>query len=74
MDTCSNLNVDVDINSIFISLMKKLSKFAQAANNLPTATQAGTTSEENKENSVALKGGKDIFRLFKKYMDKIIEE
>lgn len=54
--------------------MKKLSKFAQAANNLPTATQAGTTSEENKENSVALKGGKDIFRLFKKYMDKIIEE
>jgi vacuolar protein sorting-associated protein 35 len=35
LDTTSNLNVDVDIKNIFISLMDKLSKFAQQANAAP---------------------------------------
>jgi len=32
LDTTSNLNIDVDIKNIFISLMEKLSKFAAQAN------------------------------------------
>lgn len=58
MDTTSNLNKDVDIKSIFISLMEKLSKFA--SNN-----EGGDMNNINKD--------LDIFKLFKKYTDKIIE-
>ena len=32
LDTTSNLNIDVDIKNIFISLMEKLSKFAAQTN------------------------------------------
>ena len=62
LDTTSNLNVDVDIKNIFISLMDKLSKFAQQSN-------------QGDESMMSMIGGNlDIFRLFKKYTDKIIEE
>jgi len=62
LDTTSNLNVDVDIKNIFISLMDKLSKFAAQSN-------------QGDESMMSMIGGNlDIFRLFKKYTDKIIEE
>ena len=63
LDTTSNLNVDVDIKNIFISLMEKLSKFA---------AQSGAHGDESMISSIG--GNLDIFRLFKKYTDKIIEE
>ena len=65
LDTTSNLNIDVDIKNIFISLMEKLSKFAAQANQQPAETES-VLSSINKD--------LDIFRLFKKYTDKIIEE
>ena len=56
----------MDIKNIFISLMEKLSKFAAQSNN---AANAGD------ESMISTIGGNlDIFRLFKKYTDKIIEE
>ena len=58
MDTTANLNPSVDIKSIFINLMEKLSKFA-----------ASSTDEV-----VTINKELDIFKLFKKYTDKIIEE
>lgn len=58
LDTISNLNPNVDIKSIFINLMEKLSKFA--------ANTEGEVGNINKE--------LDIFKLFKKYSDKIIDE
>lgn len=58
LDTTSNLNTNVDIKSIFINLMEKLSKFA-----------ANTESDV-----VSINKDLDIFKLFKKYTDKIIEE
>ena len=58
MDTTTNLNAAVDIKSIFINLMEKLSKFA-----------ANTESD-----IVSINKDLDIFKLFKKYTDKIIEE
>ncbi len=58
MDTTSNLNPAVDIKSIFINLMEKLSKFAASA----------------ESDVVAINKELDIFKLFKKYTDKIIEE
>ena len=64
LDTTSNLNIDVDIKNIFISLMEKLSKFAAQTN-----TQSETESVLDSINKEL-----DIFRLFKKYTDKIIEE
>lgn len=58
LDTTSNLNPNVDIKSIFINLMEKLSKFAA-----------------NTENDVVtINKDLDIFKLFKKYTDKIIDE
>ena len=60
LDTTSNLNADVDIKNIFISLMEKLSKFAASSHDESMMSTAG--------------GNLDIFRLFKKYTDKIIEE
>ena len=60
LDTTSNLNVDVDIKNIFISLMEKLSKFAAQSHDESMMSNIG--------------GNLDIFRLFKKYTDKIIEE
>ena len=60
LDTTSNLNPAVDIKSIFINLMEKLSKFAAA--NADSADVA------------AINKDLDIFKLFKKYTDKIIEE
>lgn len=58
LDTTSNLNPNVDIKSIFINLMEKLSKFAANA----------------ESDVVAINKELDIFKLFKKYTDKIIEE
>lgn len=63
LDTTSNLNTDVDIKNIFISLMEKLSKFA---------AQSSNTGDESMISTIG--GNLDIFRLFKKYTDKIIEE
>ena len=60
LDTTSNLNTDVDIKNIFISLMEKLSKFAAQGHDESMMSNIG--------------GNLDIFRLFKKYTDKIIEE
>jgi vacuolar protein sorting-associated protein 35 len=60
LDTTSNLNPSVDIKSIFINLMEKLSKFAAA--NADSADVA------------AINKDLEIFKLFKKYTDKIIEE
>ena len=54
----------MDIKNIFISLMEKLSKFAAQANN--QSETESVISSVNKD--------LDIFRLFKKYTDKIIEE
>lgn len=62
LDTTSNLNVDVDIKNIFISLMEKLSKFAAQSHNQDESVMSN------------FGGNLDIFRLFKKYTDKIIEE
>ena len=62
LDTTSNLNVEVDIKNIFISLMEKLSKFAAQSQN----------QDESMMSTIG--GNLDIFRLFKKYTDKIIEE
>jgi vacuolar protein sorting-associated protein 35 len=59
LDTTSNLNPNVDIKSIFINLMEKLSKFA--ANNAESDV-------------VVINKELDIFKLFKKYTDKIIDE
>ena len=61
MDTTSNLNPKVDIKNIFINLMDKLSKFAAAGN------KPDKTPQESRE-------AEEIFKLFKKYTDKIIEE
>lgn len=58
LDTTSNLNPNVDIKSIFINLMEKLSKFAANADS----------------DVVSINKDLDIFKLFKKYTDKIIEE
>jgi vacuolar protein sorting-associated protein 35 len=58
LDTTSNLNSQVDIKSIFINLMEKLSKFASNVDN----------------DVVSINKDLDIFKLFKKYTDKIIEE
>jgi vacuolar protein sorting-associated protein 35 len=58
LDATTNLNPTVDIKNIFIGLMEKLSKFASSSDS--------EVSDINKE--------LDIFKLFKKYTDKIIEE
>ena len=58
MDTTANLNPTVDIKSIFINLMEKLSKFAANSDN----------------DVVNINKDLDIFKLFKKYTDKIIDE
>ena len=65
LETTSTLNADVDIKNIFISLMDKLSKFAQS-NTQANSAEGSQKSPINKD--------LDIFRLFKKYTDKIIEE
>ena len=61
LDTTSNLNHQVDIKSIFINLMEKLSKFA-------------AQSSKNDGGVASINKDLDIFKLFKKYTDKIIEE
>lgn len=48
------MNANVDIKSIFISLMEKLAKFAGGANSDVDMPEL------------------DIFKLFRKYIDKII--
>lgn len=58
LDTTSNLNPNVDIKSIFINLMEKLSKYASNADS----------------DVVTINKDLDIFKLFKKYTDKIISE
>lgn len=62
LDTTSSLNPDTDIKTIFISLMEKLSKFAAQLSH----QEGGGITNLNKD--------LDIFCLFKKYTDKIIEE
>jgi len=62
LNTTSNLNSDVDIKNIFISLMEKLSKYAASAGN----SENNLLAQINRD--------LDIFALFKKYTDKIIEE
>ena len=63
LNTTSNLNSEVDIKNIFISLMEKLAKFA---------AQAGKMDSDNLLAQIGRE--LDIFGLFKKYIDKIIEE
>ena len=62
LETTAQLNANVDIKSIFINLMEKLSKFA-------SDNKGGEGQTEG-----ALVGNLDIFKLFKKYTDKIIDE
>lgn len=64
LETTASLNSNVDIKSIFINLMEKLSRFANE--------NAATEGAEGEAPKVS--GDKDIFKLFKKYTDKIIEE
>ena len=61
LETTASLNANVDIKNIFINLMDKLGKFANA-------------SSDEKDEVSALTGGLDIFKYFKKYIDKIIED
>lgn len=70
LDTTASLNANVDIKSIFINLMEKLGRFAN---------QSPGVDEESKESDAtsgvaSLTGGLDIFKYFKKYIDKIIED
>ena len=64
LDTTSNLNHNVDIKNIFINLMDKLSKFAANSHKGITTGEDGQYSRESS----------DIFKLIKKYTDKIIDE
>ena len=64
LDTTTNLNHNVDIKSIFINLMDKLSRFAS---NSHKGVTEGTEGQFARESS-------DIFKLIKKYTDKIIDE
>jgi len=64
LETTAQLNANVDIKSIFINLMEKLSKFAQDQGG-EGKTEPGATN---------LVSNLDIFKLFKKYTDKIIDE
>lgn len=57
LEATSNLDPNVDIKSIFIALMEKLSKFAKTSDDI-----------------LSFNKNLNIFRLFKKYTDKIIEE
>ena len=66
LETTAKLNTNVDIKSIFINLMEKLSKYAAQSE---TPAEGEEASEAQK-----LAGNLDIFKLFKKYTDKIIEE
>jgi vacuolar protein sorting-associated protein 35 len=66
LETTASLNSNVDIKSIFINLMEKLSRFA----NENAAATEGVEGEGNAKPA----SDKDIFKLFKKYTDKIIEE
>lgn len=61
--TTATLNPNVDIKSIFINLMEKLSKFASSQ----------PTGEDGEPITTQVDGG-DIFGKFKKYTDQIIEE
>jgi len=67
LETTATLNTNVDIKSIFINLMEKLSKYA--ANN-----KEGEEETAEQKEAQSLVGNLDIFKLFKKYTDKIIEE
>ena len=69
LETTANLNANVDIKSIFINLMEKLSKFASNS-----AEEAGEEKGPEETEAAKLAGNLDIFKLFKKYTDKIIEE
>lgn len=67
LETTASLNSTVDIKSIFINLMEKLSRFANESQSNGDAGTEGQTAPK-------IAGDKDIFMLFKKYTDKIIEE
>jgi hypothetical protein len=69
LETTANLNANVDIKSIFINLMEKLSKFASNS-----AEEGGEEKTPEETEAAKLAGNLDIFKLFKKYTDKIIEE
>ena len=63
------MNANVDIKSIFVNLMEKLSQFANNAK----ATEGAEKTEEQQE-IATIAQNLDIFKLFKKYTDKIIDE
>lgn len=69
LETTASLNSTVDIKSIFINLMEKLGKYASNSKE----TDGGDQTEDQKQ-AKKLVGNLDIFKLFKKYTDKIIEE
>lgn len=69
LETTASLNSTVDIKNIFINLMEKLSKYAAASQ-----TKDGEGQTEEQKDAKKLVGNLDIFKLFKKYTDKIIEE
>ena len=71
LDTTANLNANVDIKSIFINLMEKLSKFAS---NSKAQTEGDEEETAEQKEAKKLVGNLDIFKLFKRYTDKIIEE
>eukprot|EP00824_Muranothrix_gubernata_P024959 TRINITY_DN767_c0_g1_i1.p1 TRINITY_DN767_c0_g1~~TRINITY_DN767_c0_g1_i1.p1 ORF type:complete len:774 (+),score=187.26 TRINITY_DN767_c0_g1_i1:160-2481(+) len=58
LDTCTTLHNTVDIKMIFITFMERLAQYA--------STPENEISEVNKQ--------VNIFKLFKKYIDKLIEE
>jgi vacuolar protein sorting-associated protein 35 len=67
LETTASLNANVDIKSIFINLMEKLSKFVSSNQSKPE------DQEEKKEGEISnIAGNLNIFKLFKKYTDKII--
>ena len=68
LETTASLNANVDIKSIFINLMEKLSKFASSV------AQEGADGATEGAGTASLAGKLDIFKLFKKYTDKIIDE
>ena len=63
LDTTSQLNHQVDIKNIFINLMDKLSKFATAG-----------SKPSQPDDQPSTRDGSEIFKLIKKYTDKIIDE
>lgn len=71
LETTASLNANVDIKSIFINLMEKLGKFA---NQQPNVEEDKDSESMTNPSVASMTGGLDIFKYFKKYIDKIIED